>query len=495
MLPAALAAAGVALSVVWRIGGGLRGALGTDAPLWGLTARDLLVGASPLVPPGYPGLVALLHAIGLDLVTAGLVWSFLAAALLPAAAFVVARTLGTSRLVAGLVGVGAMGVPDRVAWSQQLQPDALAALLVLLLGGALSGSRSPRSAWVAALVAGLLPLVREHGTPLALLAVAALLATRPKQNLRPVVGLLGLWWLSPLLVGVVPGLHPLAVPWADRAGGALAAFSETQPESLPFLRELHRGDRSAYLALVAERDRVGQLVWHARRSLRLAWDCWLWIGLALVLGGRHARHDRRVLGLLVPLLAALPALVIWSQRRHVALFVPLALLGVGVSTTRLTAWPRRMVGVVVFGLALAWPGRLPGLLAGHRSEALRADHYRALGDHICEEASPPSFLGGVFQDVGLYCPLPRHDPDGSPADWHTFWVTDRPPPAGPLGRWVAVFRLESEHRRHPGPPAVYRLEPDLVSRPCAGLDPAPGTAYLAVGPARADVPGCASPPR
>ncbi len=490
MLPAALALVGVALSTVWRITGGLRGALGTDAPLWGLTARDLLAGAPPLVPPGYPGLVAVLHTLGLDLVTAGLVWSLLFAALVPAAAFALARTLGASRPLAGLVGVGTMAFPDLVAWSQQLQPDALSVFMVLLLGGALAGSSSPRGAWAAAVIAGLLPLVREHGTPLAVLAVALLLARNPRHHTLPVLVLLGLWWLGPLLVGVEPGLHPLAVPWADRAGGALAAFVETDPLALPFLRELHRGDRAAYLALVAERDRTGQLAWHVRRSLRLAWDCWLWIGLAGVLGARHARHDQRAVGLLVPLLAAFPALLVWSQRRHVALFVPLAVVVVGVSCTSLSTWPRRAAGAAVVLLTLVWPARFPTLLAGQQSEGLRADHYRLLGAHICEQAAPPSFLGGVFQDVGLYCPLPRHDPDGSSADWHTFWVTDRPPPAGPLGRWVEVFRLEPQSGHQPSPPAVYRLEPDLAPRPCTGLDPAPGTAYLAVGPARAQVPGC-----
>lgn len=495
LLPAGLLLLGVTLALGWRIGGGLRGALGTDAALWGLTARDLAAGSAPLVPPGYPALVALLHGLGLDLVTAGVAWSVVAFALVPAVAFQVARRLGAPVWASALGGVSALAFPDLVGWSQQLQPDALTALLILLLAGLLSGCGSRRAAWGAALIGGVLPLVREHGAPLAALAGGTLLLAGPRQNARPVGALVAVWWLGPLLVGVAPGLHPLAVPWGDRAGGALAAFSETDPEKLPFLRELHRGDRAAYLALVAERDRIGQLVWHVGRSLRLAWDCWLWLALAGGLGLWRARTDRRWLGLLVPLLAALPALVVWSQRRHVALFVPLALLTVVGAASQLTGAARRAALGMAALLLLAWPTRYPALLEGQRSEGFRADHYRSLGTWICAEATHPSFLGGVFQDVGLYCPLPRHDPDGSPSDWHTFWVADRPPPLSSQGRWVAIHRIETERSGRPGPPAVYRLEPDLDLQPCAGMDPAPGTAYLAVGPAQAVVPGCEFPTR
>ena len=136
----ALLVAAVAALVLWRQGLGLFGALGTDAALWGLTARDLAVGAAPLVPPGWPGLLAAVHALGVPLIPGGVALSIGAAAGVAVAAWRVCRRLGAGPVAAGLAAVGAVALPDMVGWSQQLQPDSLTALIIVALGGLLAGA-------------------------------------------------------------------------------------------------------------------------------------------------------------------------------------------------------------------------------------------------------------------------------------------------------------------------------------------------------------------
>ena len=76
-------------------------------------------------------------------------------------------------------------------------------------------------------------------------------------------------------------------------------------------------------------DVTGRLKWHATRSLRLAGDGWMLLGAAAI--GLASRGRRPTVALAALLLPALPALVIWSQRRHVLLLVPVALVGLAVA--------------------------------------------------------------------------------------------------------------------------------------------------------------------
>lgn len=480
-----LGAAGLLLAGGLRWGAGLWGAMGTDAPLWGLSARDLAVGAPPLVPPLYPAMIGILHALGLGLVEAGQGLAAVGAALVPPAVFWAARSAGGSLLPALAGALLALAMPDLGAWSQQLQPDSLATLGLVLSAGALARHhRSPSSGAALALVtlAGLLPLLREHGVAAAALITLGLAALPGRRSWA--LAAAGAWWLGPVLLGLRPGLHPLDTPWGDRAGGALAALTSRSPEELPYLRELHRGARRAYLALVADGDLVGRLRWHAGRSLALATDGWLLLGLAVVGAGCR----RRIRALALPLLAALPALLIWSQRRHVLLVVPVALAvlaaalpAAGESRAR---WTPAAAAVGLIALLSVLVPRWPGTVAGLQSERPRAEHYAQAGRWICENTPPNVLLGGVFQDVGLYCPRPRHDPDGTAADWHTAVVADHPPTPVAGGTWTAVFRGDGELR-------VFRLQPAGDGPlPCAEGRPAPATPHLAVAAAHADWIGC-----
>ena len=164
----ALFGLGLGLPLALRVWLGLWGAMGTDAALWGGSALDLAAGNPVLVPPAYPALIALLRALGVQTVPAGWAVSTLAAAAVPVLVALLGRRWGLSP---GLTALGALLVmvhPELLTLAQQVQPDALlwAALLGLAL---LLDDDAPRPAWGAAVLAGLLPLLREHGLPLGLL--------------------------------------------------------------------------------------------------------------------------------------------------------------------------------------------------------------------------------------------------------------------------------------------------------------------------------------
>ncbi len=171
-MAASLSALQLGAGLLWRQRWELWGASGTDAALWGLTARDLLASAPPLVPPGYPALVAALHASGVALVPAAVAVSLISAALVPGAVLLAARAAGASRGAGVLAALGAGLCADGMGFAQQVQPDSLIALLSVALAGLLAlatrGSRG--AALAAAALAGVLPLVREHGLVLALVA-------------------------------------------------------------------------------------------------------------------------------------------------------------------------------------------------------------------------------------------------------------------------------------------------------------------------------------
>lgn len=483
-----LAATSTLLVAGIRLGADLDGALGTDAPLWGLTARDLWVGAPPLVPPLYPGLLVPLVACGVSPVTAAGVLSALSLGLLIGASYRLARALGASTAVATVAALASLVLPDTMGWAVQVQPDALAAAWGVLLAWALVRLHvSPGRATTAAVVllGGLAPLLREHGLVWAVVAMLGL-ATSPARGRLAALAVPVAMWLSPLMVGIWPGSHPLDVPWGDRAGGALSAFTTSDPSTLSFLHELHRTERATYAALVTTGDRASQLAWHVRRTLRLTPDGWLLVVAGLVAAGMQAARGARRSWLVaaLPMVAALPALLIWSQRRHVVLVAPIALV---LLVTVLA--PARRLRVVV-GLCWLLHGALnwPGYLSAWRTEVPRARHYAELGQWLHDHTAPGDLLGGVHQDVGLYAPaLPRHDPDGSAADWRTFLITDRPPPHRAVGTWQQVFAGPSL--------GIWQLDPGRSPRPCAAL-PTPAEApHLAVAIAAVDLGDCDEPPR
>lgn len=483
-LLAVLALLGV---VAWRHAWALWGAAGTDAAIWGLTALDLGVGAPPHAAPAYPLLVSILHRQGVELVPGALALAGVFASLVPAAVLLAARTAGASRggaLVAGLV---ALAWPEGMGFAQQVQPDSLTTLLMVVTGGLLAahGRGSRWAGWAAALVGGLFPLVREHGIPVA--GLTALFLARERRGWPPLLLLLATFWLAPLIVGVVPTLSPFQTPWGNRPGGALAVLSGAGPEDVPYARTLPPGPREVYHQLLASRDVLGILRFHSARALHLAWDSWwiLAIGAALALvGGQPGAR-----ALMLPALSALPALIIWSQRRHVDVVVPLAFAAVAASFRPGGRARVAAAGALLGGLVLAptWVSAWRALGPAQQSEVPRARTYAAIADWLRLNAGDRALLGGVFQDIGLYVDIPRHDPDGTRADWRTWLVSDHPPADG---RWKPVYQGATGMD-------IYQLEPERSPRPCDGARPDPGTPHLAIARAHADLvsvgPACLPP--
>ena len=460
------------LIMTWRQAGHFWGAMGSDAALWGLTARDLSSGIPSHVPPGYPAIVALIQACGIGLVEAGWGLSSICGALLPVVVYWLAQTLGASTLASSLAAFMAVLHPMIFEWSHQIQPDAISAVLIAFT--ALLCQKRERRWWVA-VFGGLLVLFREHG--LALWPALAVLLWRSGVHLRerlgPLMLLLGLSWLSPLLVGQMPGVHPFDAPWSQRTGGALQALISTDPSELSFLRELPREERQAYSELVLNGQRIGQIIWHAKRSLNLAWDLWCIMAIAVGLAiAALKRNHRAPLWTALLLTSALPALLIWSQARHVALVIPVAL------AIAAACWPNHrgakwVLSALVLSLVSVWPQRYERLWNGQQGETLRAKNLAELGQWICNEEPQGAFLGGFIQDVGLYCPLRRHDPNGSMADWRTYVVSDFPPPPQEQGTWFNVYGSDGPHQ-------IYQLEPDQDPRPCASGQIDPKSPHLAI---------------
>jgi hypothetical protein len=166
----------------------------------------------------------------------------------------------------------------------------------------------------------------------------------------------------------------------------------------------------------------------------------------------------------------------------VLLLAPVALVGLAVAArgrVRITA-----LASIALAAILSWPAAWSEGVAGMRTERFRAEHLARTASWLAVHAPEGSLLGGVHQDLGLYHPLPRHDPDGSAADWRTYFVGRAPPHA--LRDWHRVFDPEGEID-------VWQKQPDTVPRPCTDARPAEGTPHLAVHLAHAELIGCDLP--
>jgi len=447
----------------------LWGALGSDALLWGLSAKDLQQGVAPVVAPLYPAMVALLEGSGLPLVLAGQGLAMVCVALIPALLWCLARGAGASRAVSLLAALAALALPDVARWAQQLQPDALAALLLLAAAGLLqrAWAGSKPAAWAAAVLVGLAPLVRMHGLALVPVALLVLvLRGQGRQRWGPPLLLLAVWWCGPLLVGMLPGPHPLAAPWFDRPASAVSVLQARDTQLVSYMPRLEGAHQQAYAQLLHEGDRMGQLVWHALRSLRLAWD--LWALLALAGAAALLARRRALLALAAPLLCAAPALVVFSERRHVALLVPVALLVLAVAVGRLAFGARSALALALAGLLgwtlCGWPAAQEDL----QTQSRRARRMAALAQEVADLEPPVRLYAGGRSDLALYLPLPLHRLDGSAADWHSAFLSWRPPRRQD---WQLV--LEGRDAVN-----VYQLKPDEPDRPCPRGRPAPGSPYL-----------------
>jgi len=315
--------------------------------------------------------------------------------------YLATRAAGGTRAGASLAGGLAIFAPDLVGESLIFQPESLTAFSFALCAAAFLTHGVARRWWSAALLSiavAFSVLAREHGLIITLEGLMYLLLFPPRfrrsdgalggrlsgRLLAPVL-LLAVIHLSPLLIGVKVLAPMWDWPWNDKASVPLrdiqaVAQGKTEPVNFGYLRsgvvqEAGPGiDRIAAEQIVREYNGfLGHLgapdairkyiALNARWAVAVGHDLHLWIlagvfGTVLFMGARR-RWDPLCLLLLSAVM--LPVFVIWSQRRHVTVLLPIAFIGVGLGWSVLEAWGlgafermggawRRRVGLAVFPL-------------------------------------------------------------------------------------------------------------------------------------------------
>jgi len=453
-------------------------AMGSDPVLWGLSAKNIQVLAPSEVPPLYPAMMGLTDALSwLPLVDAGLLVGLVGFVLIGPAVYLGSRWLGASRGWAAAASLGLFCVPQAMQFGFQMQPDSWTALALALSGPVLAwfyAAPSMRRLGGVGLYAGLVCLLREHGLPLAgLLGLATMLApgTWWQRILRPlIIGLAVV--VAPVLTGQAPGL-PHQLPWMERvfqATGGAEKFHQAFGAKLDAIHEAHR------LAHETE-DRLAILYHHSRVTLLEARVAWLWVAgglLALPVLGRRA------LGAVLPLPIAFTGLILFTQSRHVDVLAPAAAVALAVGLSRHRV-PLRLLTGALLGTALlmgAW--RWPAVM-GHG--ALKAEHTaeeKAFAEELCARVAPTDLHAGENLDMLVYCPLRQSHltPEGSPADWHTWYIETSAPPMHQ--GWAAVVQVGRSKGRKTY--YAYRLRPQLQgpSRPCGDHVPVASTPWLSM---------------
>jgi len=473
----ALLAFGALLPWALRAALGMSHPAGSDPDLWGLYALNVPLGTPCAVPPAFPTLVYLIHAVtGLLPVPAAALAAWIGASLVAPLAFALARALGAGRIPALAVGALALTTPHAATLTVQAQPDTW--VMVLLLTAALAAvaaHRRPGAPGSLALVvvAGCAPLWREHGlvVALVLLALAPLLRGAPRWRGLRLVGVVGLLFVAPGLVGQSPGA-PWSQPWFQRVS---MVDEEVAAGELPEHAQMLRGDeRERVAGYYRDGARARLTVYHAGRALRQAPVEWILALLATALLAPGVwRRRPGALAPLAGLVPVLPALLIWSGPRHVAVALPVALAVVAASVSRLgprTRWALALPVLGLWGIAqLAWPGVAPDV----RAQAATLRDLEEVGTDLCQLATPGDLAGDDLRAF-LYCPLPMA-PLGDPtSDWRIWWVSRDPEPRE---GWVTVPTRNPRF-------VVQRYRGEITgsARPCADSHPPPGTPHIALQP-------------
>lgn len=484
---------------------------GSDQDLWGLSALNYRVGARMAVPPLYPALVNLVeHLLGADLAhCAGGVSAALTVFWAPLA-WVAARALGAGRAFAVVAAVASLAVPQAIIFALQAQPDQLTVILALA-AVAVGAAWTRRPNWWSgaglAVLAALAPLVREHGLVVAVLLVglAGVAPGRRWQRGLRVAAVVAAIVLGPLLLGLAPGI-PWEQSWYGRLSEPMRSTEQTQlPKYALSLPSPLRSELAGYF----QEEQAAMVRWF---FVKWAFRHSPW-GWALLLGataGSLLLPRGRRLAPWVALLAAVPTLVVWSQPRHVAVVVPVAVVVAGALASRALRGRHfvaaGLVSVATGGALAAQWGEWPELALRCQGQSRMLVRRAEFGKKLCEVVVPGA-LGAGERWSFLFCPLPQNKPgsQGTAADWKTYWVVSRPESAHGEGRarglenlaryrprmagW-ALIELESTHYE------VFRLAPWVPDgeRPCAASRPAPDTPYLnhPIEPARMEPP-CEEP--
>ncbi|MFT5583251.1 MAG: hypothetical protein ACI9VR_000829 [Cognaticolwellia sp.] len=462
-----------------RLGLELALPLGSDAAMWGLSAMGLLVGELPQIAPVFPFLVAAVAKLsGLPVWRIGSLVSVVCAAALPLVVHGASRDLGAGRWTALSAAVAASVLPDVVVFFFQLQPDALAALLLVL--AAWLGMRWERSQSHAALAQWLvclllLALTREHGQVIvAGLPLYFLVRRKP------------LWALALLVLGA------LALTALVQGGGLLALPERIAQPLLESPLGAGQGPTPHFYSELRGAQGEGQRLWTQGRALpvflfnfshlfgRHADSLWILVLGALGFGALARRDGVGGAGLLA-LLPAAVILLVWSNQRHSALLLPVGVLGIACGFPVLRGW-RPAAGVAMAMLSLlgfGWSMRdAPAIANRLMGAAHHAGQTQGLTQWMAELPGE-WMLGGVDNEPNLFLGWPRVAEERPECA-----VLERP---GPLWRtlWIApagVMPAEWEQLHQQGPSAVYALRTDpLGSRPCAELPLPDGALYAKDG--------------
>ncbi len=480
---------GVGCAVPWLLPRalGMVGPGGSDPGLWLVAAENLRVGASATTAPLYPASSAALAAVsGLPTATACTAVTVLCFALLPPVAWLLARRLGAGAISGVAAGVLFLALPSSLAFSVQIQADALTALVLLGVGlASVAFMRRPGWGELAGLAAAAaaLSLVREHIVPMAGLMVLLALWPRGKPWVRALraLAVVAAVWIAPMLLGSDPGLPWQQTWFVDRVGEA--ARDATGVELPRHIQELPPHLRQPYEDAIRAGDRVGLMLLHLHRSLVGNWHAWLAVSVGFA--GTALLAGRRRIAMAVVLLGLAPPLLAWSQPRHIAIFTPVAAAAWAAAFAK--RGPRVRIALVVLALTMVGLVQLEWHTVARKQVAQAATRMelKAFGDELCSQLEPGAALMAGDARTTAYCPLPRVlGTLGTPYDWKLVWIGDLPnqhPSWASLeaGGWTAM-RLNSDKA------VVYRLRPWIQGpeRPCYGSAPSGPFSYSRFGDMR-----------
>jgi hypothetical protein len=453
-------------AVLWGLRAGRERGIGLDLDLWSLAAANLRDGFPSPVEPGYPMLLSLpAKILGIWPVTVAAPLSALMMWWVAPLISGLALIWGARPHLALVAGLLCATCPSLQLLGVQIAPDSATTLLIVALSASLAYLGGGKwGSWLLSLgIYGLLCLTRHHALVLLVPLSLFLMSLPASWSIRALRGLLpGLTLLfSPLLVGEAPAL-PWSTPWGGRIGLAAGDAMAKDP---------------SWMAKTPGSD--SGILWIIQHNLEACPEGWLSLGLGL-LAALTCRPGLRG-PLLVGLSGALPALLIFSQPRHVLVVLPLSLLALSLTGPGL---PNRFFGDRFRGVGLRVLPAL-GFLWAFASQPATAELERldlhaarawAYAQHLCPRVSPGDLRSGeTIAFVG--CPLPAVQaspgPEANAADWRTWHIG---PEAPSNARWQRIELVVGTDL------TVWRIDPDARIRPCATAQLAEKLPYIAPFP-------------
>ena len=435
----------------WQFFTQAAGPLGSDPALWGLTAYDLEAGIEPWAMPLYPWLMTLWPG---GVLQGGLVLSWLASWALPIAVWWAIVPFGKKQ--AAWAGLGTLLLPDGMIMAFQLQPDALTSLWAVLLAGALL-----RNQWSLIAPLALIGLfLREHGLPVFLLVGLLSLLTQKRRIARTAL-LFGVALSLPMVFGGDVGIEQ---PWSSRSEQAFSLL--TTQERPPHLN-------AEEWRIFREKGVAGRALSHSQRSLELSPDLW---SLAFVAGSLLIWSRRRdLLRASVVLWPIGVTLLLWSERRHVAVVGPTLLVLIALGSQHRTKFPlmiQRLLGIVFSLALLGGLTRLPHEAEEQKNRMIKLNDTKRVAEILCKRAESHELIFALEQLFPLFCPRIQLSDPKHPLAAKSWLIA---PPESIAEPWIAQEKIDSKFW-------FYRLDPTIRDILCPPKEPHLSRHLLATGP-------------